>query len=181
MENNLTEIRKYLKDKHICLLGNATSILDNKKNIESFDVVCRMNKGVSKGREAFIGKRTDILFLSTHVSKTIFNMFNPKFAVWMTQSEKRTSKEIKKTAIQNPIEDWYELKKLLLKNPSTGCLAIKFLIKYINFKSMVIYGFDFFASGTFYHNLKTQNWHNFKKEEVFIKDLIKNKENVRLI
>lgn len=181
MVNNLEEIQKYLKNKNICVLGNSGSILDNKKDIENFDVVCRMNRGVSTGKEAFIGKRTDILFLSTKLTHSMFNIFNPKYTVWMTESEKRVPNEIKKIAIQNPVSDWYELKKQLVKNPSTGCLAIYFLLKYIDFNTLTIYGFDGYKTGTWYHNLKRQNWHYFDREILLIGKWIKNKENVRLI
>lgn len=181
MENNLTEIQTYLKDKHICVLGNSGGILESKKDIESFDVVCRMNRGISTGREAFIGKRTDILFLSTRVSKSMLNTFNPKYIVWMTKSVKRVPQTIKNSAIQNPASDWEDLKKLLVRNPSTGCLTIYFLLKYIDFNTLTIYGFDGYKTGTWYHNIKHPNWHYFDKEALLIAEWIKTKDNVRLI
>ena len=116
MRINLIEIQNYLKNKNICLLGNARSILLNKKNIDKYEIIIRLNHGTPQTREEYIGNRTDILFTSTRLSDGEITQFNAKYIIW-------TSKD----------EDWRELKrnypdKLL---PSTGCIVINFLIKHI--------------------------------------------------
>ena len=75
------------------------------------------------------------------------------------------------------MKDKYPEKKL----PSTGCLAINFLLKHIEFKSLTIYGFDFFKSGTWYHHLKNQCWHPVELEENIIKEMITNYKNREVI
>jgi len=185
MVKDLKEIKEFLNNKNICLLGNAKGILETKKDIEKYDIICRMNRGYPRGKEPYIGKRTDILFLSTRLDETkMLQGFNPKFIVWMVDSDKRANPYIKKNAIQNPVSDRDELIIKLSqdkKKPSTGIMAIYFLLKYIDFKSLNIYGFDGYRSGTWYHNLKTQNWHNFKNEEKLIEKWIKTKENIKLL
>jgi len=183
MKTNLTKLQLYLKDKDICLLGNARSILNTKKDIEKFDIICRMNRGISQGKEEFIGKRTDVLFISTRFKEELKRNFNAKYVVWMTADNRLATDWIKENAFQNPAEDWRELKFFFPEDklPSTGLLAIHFLIKYIEFKSLTIYGFDFFESGTFYHNLKTQPWHLGDFEKDLILNWIKEKKNIKLI
>jgi hypothetical protein len=182
MRNNLIEIQNLLKNKKICLLGNSKSILNNQKNIDSYDCVCRINKGAPKGREIYIGSRTDILFLATKMKEIdIEKNFNPKFIVWITKNDEKPSMWANHLVIKTPSEDWCEIKNKLTTLPSAGCNAIYFLIKHIDFHSLDIYGFDFFNTGTWYHNLKNQPWHNGRFEEQFITNLIKNNQKIQLI
>jgi hypothetical protein len=180
MINNLIEIQNLLKNKKICLLGNSNSILTNPKNIDSYDIICRINRGNPSRKERFIGSRTDVLFLATRMEENDIKKFNSKCVIWTTKDTKLQSNWVKQNSIQNPPEDWQELSDNLTTLPSTGCVAIYFLIKYIDFLYLDIYGFDFFKSGTWYHSLK-QKWHNEKVEEIFITNLIKNNSKIQLI
>ena len=176
MLKDLTLIQHFMKDKNIVLLGNSRSILLNKKNIDDFDIICRINRGKPKDKEEFIGSRTDVLFLATRMtSEAIKQDFNPAFVVWTTACQKLALPWVNEYAIQNPSEDWRKLRKKLPKLPSTGCVTINFLLKHIEFKSLSIYGFDFFKTGTWYHNIRNQKWHCFKEEEILINEMIKNK------
>lgn len=183
MPQPLDEIKKFCKGKTICLIGNADSVLQKKKNIDSFDIVARMNRGTPAGKEEFIGSRTDILFLSTHMSgKNIHNSFNPRHVVWMTVCHRLASSWVMKNAIQNPKEDWTTLYKKLSINPTTGLMALNFILKHIDFKTLVIYGFDFFATKTWYNTkIDSGQKHSGKKEEVLFMNMIKDRSNVRLL
>jgi len=183
MITDLTEIKNYLKDKQICLLGNARSILNSPKDIDKYEIVCRMNRGNPKGRERYIGSKTDILFSSTRMSNNEFLRFNTKYVIWMVKALKRVPIYLEKSIILSPANDWQEMKDKYpeKKLPSTGCLAINFLLKHIEFKSLTIYGFDFFKSGTWYHCLKHQNWHPAEIEEQIIKEMLTNHKNVEVI
>jgi hypothetical protein len=181
--NNLSELQKYLKDKNICLLGNARSILNTPKNIDKYDIVIRMNRGLPRDKERYIGKKTDVLCLSTNLSDSMVLQFHTRYILWITNKYKEAVTGWQQGALQNPPEDWREIRDQYPKDklPSTGCIVINFLLKHIEFKSLTIYGFDFFKTGTHYHNLKTQNWHCCEFEEKLIKDMIKNHPNVELI
>ena len=183
MKTNLIEIEEFLKDKNVCLLGNSRSILKNKKNIDRYDIICRMNRGCSQGKEEYIGKRTDILFISTKFRDNLRSNFNAKYVIWMTKSQGLATKWIKEKAFQNPSEDWEELKTRFPddKLPPTGILTIQFLLKYINFKSLTVYGFDFFETGTHYHNLKRFPWHEGDIEKKLILKWINERKNVEII
>jgi len=183
MKESLTEIQEFCKGKRICLLGNADSILRKKKDIDSFDVVCRMNRGTPRGKEEFIGSRTDILFLSTHMcGENIHNSFNPHFAVWMTVCHRLASSWTMKNAIQNPAEDWNVLYKELSINPTTGLMALNFILKHINFKNLTIYGFDFFATKTWYNTrIDSGQKHSGNKEKVLFMKMIEGNPKVKFI
>jgi len=183
MNKSLDEIQEFCKGKDICLLGNANSVLNEKKDIDSFDIVCRMNRGISQGKEAFIGSRTDILFLSTGMSgENIQGSFKPRFVMWMTECNRLATSWVLENAIQNPSKDWRELQKQLEINPSTGFLALNFFLKRIDFKNLTIYGFDFFKTKTWYNTkIDSGQKHCGQKEEVLIKEMLKEKWHVRLL
>jgi hypothetical protein len=187
MKTDLNFIQEYLKDKTICLLGNAKSILKFKKNIDKFQIICRCNKGVPTNKEQYIGSRTDVLFISTKVSDyTIKHIFNPKFIIWTTRwgRKKLATSYILNNAIQNLIKDYNELLNLLPKKilPSTGFLALYFLIKHVKFKKLIIYGFDFGKTPTWYTlAVKPNAHHNMLLEKKLIQKLIENIPNVEII
>jgi hypothetical protein len=182
MITNLIKLQDYLNKKTICLLGNSNSILKTPKNIDSYDIICRINKGSPLRKEKFIGSRTDVLFLSTKMEDIdITKNFHPKYVVWINKNSSLQNNWLSQQVIKTSSEDWIEVKEKLTTLPSSGCVSIYFLIKYINFIRLDIYGFDFFKSGTWYHNLKNQPWHNGNLEEKFIKNLITTNQKVQLI
>lgn len=183
MKQSLEEIREFCKGKKICLIGNADSVLRKKRNIDSFEIICRMNRGDPEGKEKFIGSRTDILFLSTGMSgQNIQKAFSPQFIVWMTACHRLASPWVLKYGIQNPKEDWQNLFNELKINPTTGMLALNFLLKHIDFKHLTIYGFDFFASKTWYNTqIDSGQKHSGKKEKILFMEMIKDNPKVRFI
>jgi hypothetical protein len=142
-----------------------------------------MNRGTPRGKEEFIGSCTDILFLSTHMrGDNIRGSFNPRFVVWMTVCNRLASSWVMKNAIQNPKEDWDALYKELSINPTTGMMALSFILKHIDFKSLDIYGFDFFATKTWYNTkIDNEQKHNGKKEKALFMSMIKDRPNVRFL
>lgn len=175
MKQDLKEIIEFLKDKNICLLGNANSVLKVKKDIDKFDIVCRCNRGYSQGKEYYIGRRTDILFLSTEINgEVILRNFNPKYVMWMTPSNHLATKWVHGNAYQYPKEQYKELKSKLSLRPTTGLIAFNFLVNNVKFKNLVLYGFDFYATG------KVHPAHNPSEEKTMIMDIIKRTPNIKL-
>lgn len=183
MPRPLAEIQEFCEGKTICLLGNADSVLRKKREVDSFDVIGRMNRGAPAGKEEFIGSRTDILFLSTHMSgRNIRNSFDPQHVIWMTICHRLASAWTIENAVQNPKEDWKTLHKKLSINPTTGLMALNFILRHLNFKSLVIYGFDFFATKTWYNmEIDSGQKHSGEKEKVLFMEMIKDRSNVRLV
>jgi len=102
--------------------------------------------------------------------------------VWMTECHRLAHPWVLRNGVQNPINDWRELKKKLSTKPSTGLMAVNFLLKHTKFKSLTIYGFDFLKTKSWY-NTKPDSGQNHrgKEEEILFMKMIKNRPNVRLI
>lgn len=183
MSRSIAEVQEFCKGKRICLIGNADSVLKRKRKIDSFDVIGRMNRGMPRGKEEFIGSRTDILFLSTGMSgENILRSYNPRFVIWMTVCRRLADPWVLKNAIQNPRKDWKRLYGQLSINPTTGLLALYFMLKRIDFKSLTIYGFDFFTTKTWYNTkVDSGQKHSGKKEKKLILKMIAERPNVKLI
>ena len=183
LKSSLTKIKKFCKGKNICVLGNADHMLHRKRDIDSFDIVCRMNRGKPQGKEQFLGKRTDILFLSTGLSRKSMELaYGLPLTVWMTVCHRLAHPWVLRNGIQNPLEDWYELKDKLTTKPSTGLMAINFILKHIDFKKLTIFGFDFFTTKSWYNTKPDSGLkHRGEEEKVLFMKMIKGKTNVRLV
>lgn len=184
MIESLVEIEKFCKDKDICLLGNANSVLDKRKDIDSFDVVCRMNRGNPKGKKAYLGSRTDILFHSTHMCGENINKsyHDPRFVVWMTVCHRLASAWALSNAYQSPTEDWHYLFNKLGINPTTGMMSLYFILKHTHFKSLTIYGFDFFRTKTWYNTqIDSGQKHSGRKEKTLFMKMIKDNPKIRFM
>lgn len=193
LKGGLSAIQKLCQGKNMCIIGNADSVLRKKKNIDSFDIIGRMNRGRPTGKEEYIGSRTDILFMSTGMSRKSVEvgfgivlkdhvLAEDKHVVWMTANHRLAHPWVIRNAIQNPKKDWYELHKKLGINPTTGIMTLKFVLKYLDFKSLTIFGFDFFATKSWYNTQPDRGIkHDGKKEQVLFMEMIKGRSNVRFV
>lgn len=183
MIKSLDAVQALCRKKEICLLGNASSVLENEKDIDSFEVVGRMNRGDPHGKEKYIGSRTDILFLSTRMEgEMILKAFNPKFIVWMTIDSWLASAWVRKNAILNPWKDWCELYLRIGAKPTTGLMAINFILRHIEFKNLTIYGFDFFRTPTWYNSGPGYRGpHDPQNDKASVLSLIEGRPNVRMV
>jgi len=160
----LHELKTYLDNKRIALIGNATSILDGDYGgiIDLHDIVIRMNHAiVGIEKDIYfrsIGKRTDIYIPNMNQEGVCYNMsirskakYIALFTRWHNDPNKR------ETGLLSKLDNLYlgdksEFDKLRkefdIYKPSTGATIFNFLIKNIKFKELNIYGFDFFKSAT---------------------------------
>ncbi len=198
MKEGLVRIQKMCTGKKICLIGNADTMLEKKRGdiIDSYDIVCRMNRGKVTDKEAFIGSKADLLFLSTGMSRKSIEVGygnGKKYpirqrtesdlelpVIWMTVCHRLAHPWIIVNAIQNPKKDWHELHRLLGINPTTGMMALKFCLKYLNFESLDIYGFNFLTTKSWYNTQPDKGEkHSGEKERVLFAKMIKGRKNVR--
>jgi len=163
------KIESYLKDKRVCLLGNAQSILQKENPIDTYDVVCRCNRGFPWGKEKFIGSKTDILFTSYAVNPTDLKKLAPRYIVWCTpRHEKMTPEFADEVDMVFAMKDWINLERELGSRPSTGCMAIYWLMNHAPFKSLDVYGFDFWKSNTWWEPRTAPIPHNPEAEKKYI-------------
>lgn len=80
----INRLRRFVKGKKIIVIGNATSILNEKQGrfIHDFDVVMRFGKGVpTKLTQEYIGWKTDIWTFGA-LRADCFNSFNARFKIF---------------------------------------------------------------------------------------------------
>lgn len=165
--------KNFIRNKNIAIIGNAESVFNKTRPIDSHDIVVRINKGSPKGKEAIIGERTDILALSLPLEEEeITQGFNPKYIVWCTPKHESMTEYLKENALIFPKSYWEILYGELNARPSTGCMIMFYLFPYC--ESISLYGFDFWKTNNWY----TQNIHfakhDPKSEEKFMKFLLRN-------
>ena len=166
--STLEKLKPLLKNKRIAVVGNAESILGTNKGarIDEHDIVIRFNKGFPSKDPLSMGVKTDILFLACTLTNQELAMFNAKYTV-------RRSKLCSNVCDFNVLPvDRMQISQKPGKltrpghrsQPSTGFLAINFVLS-CDYKSLDLYGFDFFKSPTYYNPVGYQTLHNGNKEE----------------
>ncbi len=195
-EEKLRDIKRFCASKKIVLLGNSRKTLTTKKNIDGYGVVCRCNYGFpdihvynKKGGansinkyQTFIGKRTDILFIAGNSPEDkATKIINPKFIVKTRISDTNTHPYCRENSYKFCEDKWSCLAVTENMSPTTGCLAIYFLVGLLKFKSLNIYGFDFYETSN-WTNRPLNSAHSPEKEKIWIRHIIENniKKNIML-
>ena len=86
----MTDFINFLNNKNIAIVGNANSIFNKPRDIDKHEVIIRLNLGSPKGKEHYIGKRTDVLALSMDLKRNeVTKKFNnPKFIFYCTPNNR---------------------------------------------------------------------------------------------
>lgn len=150
MNSILEQIKSFCKEKSIVVVGNSSRILDSDygKYIDSHDIIVRINGGcpINKIYYEKLGRRTDIYVVSykneQKIKKTL-STIKPLYVLRLNDS----------VYLSHPMcyfsenEERDELKsKFKNCKPSTGSMVINFFKKHIDYKELVLIGFDFFKS-----------------------------------
>jgi hypothetical protein len=181
----------------IIVVGNAASLLKQKngKLIDSFDVVIRLNKFVTKGYEEYVGKKTNIYCSKWVNMKFNINNLTNYNKIWLPYPEppnwwtakgnfKEISKQehidnIKKFNLNNNNivylnEDRAKEIELIFKNvcqPSTGLISLMMAIQEYPNYSISYTGFDNFNSGWYWdvtHNCVKGMQNSIIFEKIFL-------------
>jgi len=172
MTNNWIGLARYIRGKKVALFGNAKSVLQCKKEIDSqYDIICRMNLGHVKGWGEYIGTRTDILFLSMPVSDQVLKELNPKFIIWATPKHEKMTPYLECYALRYNQTMWQCLYDHLGARPSTGIMALD-MLSGLAFRELNIYGYDHWKTVTWYNNKNRPCHHSPKAEEKLIKYIV---------
>lgn len=178
----MKKIDDFIAGKKLALIGNAKSVFNQERIVDNeFDIICRINAGLPYDKEKYLGKRTDILFLSTGLTENAIKRFGAKYIIWCTPKVEYMTEWIGKNSLRYPIKNWNRLYYLLKHRPSTGIMAFNCL-ECFDFESLTLIGFDFWKSPTWYTNTIRPSHHSPKDEERYIRDKIKEyKGKIRLI
>ena len=221
----LEELQSYLKGKSIAVIGSGTCI-ENKEwgeDIDSHDVVIRINNSFrnttwqSEKHQKYVGKRTDIYIANGDTNnkrkwavkakqwgvKYILRL-NPGAhgGIGLNNLQRQLLNEVSNVYMAWDFQE--ELSKLESDfggRPASGAILMKWLVTYIKYKSISLYGFDFFdefksipdkwgqpAGGGIKYGKQNKYWnnyqcswrgvHNMKAEKKFFKKYI-DKYNIK--
>jgi len=174
------EIRLQFENKTVCLVGNSVKLFDNKNNgslIDSYDTVCRFNKGISKLGDPCYGNRFDVLFYA-HSNvvpmawRTNPTQFGETYLIQTSIKGRQPERLFNKhKSYIVPITNLRDRLKLIKgQEPSTGMVAIDFVLSF-NPKKIVLFGFDWKKNPTFYAKPIDVEPHNYQNEELYINSL----------
>jgi hypothetical protein len=174
-------MREWFENKKVAIVGNAASIFSksNGLKIDSADVVVRLNKGIlaslDRKNEKFIGTRTDVWMFNLYNHITIDAeryLHVPVRKMQMNETDNKTGFDS-----FYPREYYNEMKAVVHPwKMSTGFRAIDYVYK-SNASQIHLFGFDWKATPTFYSVQSNDSMHNFRKERLYIEELIKQNSN----
>jgi len=161
---------EYLDGKNIAIVGNAKSIFTKNHNIDSHEVIIRINRGFPiRGLDSFNGSRTDIIAISMNLSDEEIKQYNPEYILYCSpKNREQLNPYIKENAVFYDRIDWEVLSRSLEARPSTGCMVFDFITNYVDFKELHLYGYDFMRSETWYTDAQHHGEHNYVAEEEYL-------------
>lgn len=158
--NNLPEIKKFIKNKSVAIVGNAKSIFDKTNpDIDDHDVIIRFNRGFPIKPESQ-GTRTDIIILACELNIDEKMQYKAMYSINRSSNTKCGNYTIENI-------DRQRLKKAIGKQPSSGFMAIDLCQEA---KSIDLYGFDW-VSPTYYNPDGYITQHDYNKEKQLIEKM----------
>ena len=198
------EFDNYCTNKSIVVVGNSRKILEkeNGEFIDSHDIVLRFNRGLPEGYEKHIGTKTDIWAINGRKKETQkilhLKFQDRKYTLWTFYKIGRLNPTLKYNTYHIPLDFYFKtcqdlnptveiIKKDLFfkdnmkgKRPTSGCVALYYLIKNIQYKSITVTGFDFLQSFQFHSNdpIHLEKTHSGAKEKEFLTPLLENSRDI---
>jgi hypothetical protein len=178
----LKRLEDMICDKSLAIVGNSESILSSNagQDIDGHDLVLRMNRGYVTGKSASIGSKTDIVAMSLAAEESEFVKGFPgaKAIMWTMPPPwkyKRLPEWVKadKRTYMYPVDTWQALWDKLGHKPSTGCMVIDFIHEYTDPASVSIYGFDNWATKSWYIKKPYIGPHSPEAEKAYIEKVSK--------
>jgi hypothetical protein len=161
---SLAHLRPLLDGKVIAVVGNAESIFGSGHGpeIDACDTVLRFNFGFVRQPQDQ-GSRSDIVGVSGRLNpETIYTGFPGARIWWLTARREMMRagflRHVDEIAI-TPQYSYTSLKPILGSNPSSGLIALVALLEHFKPTKVLVFGFDWKETPTFY-NAKTgrHNW-----------------------
>lgn len=175
---NNARMRRLIAGKSVVIVGNAQSLfaMTQGAEIDAHDVVIRLNKGFVKTPSAQ-GTRTDMVGLTPELTEAetiaafapaTLLMLIPKmrhYHFWRSENVGRT--------VFYPFRYWLADRNMIGRRPSSGFMAISWLMRLNAAKSVTLYGFDFGATATYYNPEGYKTPHNYPAEAAIVREWVK--------
>jgi hypothetical protein len=150
----LGDLQAYCKGKKIIIVGNSSGLLSssNRKLIDNYDIVVRINRGYQYKRQLFdeyLGSKTSILSIGVKTATQAANIVQGNSVDYIL-SPIIHSESLNYPNVYSVGKDTYDLLKQSLggTKPSTGISTFNFLNRFIDFARLDLIGFDFFESSS---------------------------------
>lgn len=162
-------MRAQLAGQSVAVVGNAKSLFaaDFGAQIDRHDIIIRLNKGFVQAPAAQ-GTRTDMVGLTPELSEgEVSAHFAPRHML-MLIPKMRHYRIFGRENVQNtlfyPFRWWLADRNLIGRRPSSGFMAISWLVRLGVAREIVLYGFDFGQTPTYYNPVGYKTPHNFARE-----------------
>ena len=158
-----------LAGQSVAVVGTAKSLFAAElgAQIDRHDIIIRLNKGFVQAPAAQ-GTRTDMVGLTPELSEgEVSAHFAPRHML-MLIPKMRHYRIFGRENVQNtlvyPFRWWLADRNLIGRRPSSGFMAISWLVRLGVAREIVLYGFDFGQTPTYYNPVGYKTPHNFARE-----------------
>ena len=162
-------MRAQLAGQSVAVVGNAKSLFAAElgAQIDSHDIIIRLNKGFVQAPAAQ-GTRTDMVGLTPELSEgEVSAHFAPRHMLMLIPKMRHYrifSRENVQNTLFYPFRWWLADRNLIGRRPSSGFMAISWLVRLGVAREIVLYGFDFGQTPTYYNPVGYKTPHNFARE-----------------
>jgi hypothetical protein len=180
------------KNKKVVIVGNSLSLFEKKfgEDIDSYQIVCRINRGIVIKNSLSQGTKTDVWaysiprivedLFSTVTCENTIHLANKHRSIKVEGYKLKQFQSDTRTKYYYPVEWWNMLvSNLGFDKPSSGLMLLD-LISRSEPKSITLYGFDWKESPTWYFQEATTE-HNWHLEKSYIYKNFLNNDNIHLI
>ncbi len=171
--NSDARMREAVRGKSVCIVGNAKSLLttDYGAEIDAHDIIVRLNKGFVT-TPAAQGTRTDMVGLTPELTEAeTAEKFQPRYFL-MLIPKMRHYRFYGRDNVRNTLfyrfRDWLDDRNHIGRRPSSGFMAISWMVRLGAANSITLYGFDFGATPTYYNPEGYKTPHNYDREREIV-------------
>jgi hypothetical protein len=161
--------------KSVAIVGNAKSLLDTDFGplIDAHDVVIRLNKGFVVAPSAQ-GARTDMIGVTPELTEDeIVRRFDPALILFLIPKLRHLriyrTENVRKLVFY-PLRHWLSDRNMIGRRPSSGFMAVSYVLRLESAASVTLYGFDFGATETYYNPPDYRTPHDYAAEQRIILD-----------